>query len=274
VTVAKSESIQLLRHDPDLAEFLHGERLEQARTDLVARVVGFDPGNWAPLERFGELPKGLGLLVLDGLIIRRVGLGGRYGSELLGDGDLLRPWQDEDPGPLPLRTGRWKVLRKGQLAVLDYDFAVRLARYPELIPCLLSRAVRRARYMAANMAILHQPRIDRRVHMLLWELAVRWGNVSRDGVRLPVRLTHATLAELVAARRPTVTKALGELADNGSVIWTGEHWLLTGSPPTELEALGSFSIATDGARSENGGAALATGPARAGAAEAARRAQG
>jgi hypothetical protein len=253
VTVAKSESIQLLRHDPDLAEFLQGDRLEQARGDLVARVVGFEPGNWAPLERIGELPKGLGLLVLNGLIIRRVGLGGRYGSELLGDGDLLRPWQDEDPGPLPLRTGRWKVLRNGRLAVLDYDFAVRLARYPELLPCLLSRAVRRSRYMTATMAILHQPRIDTRVHILLWELAVRWGNVSRDGVRLPVRLTHATLAELVAARRPTVTKALGELADNDLVTWTGDHWLLTGSPPAELEALGLVSIGPDAKASENGG---------------------
>ena len=255
----KSESIQLLGHDPDLAELQHGYRLEQARKDLVARVVGFEQGNWAPLERFSDLPKGLGLLVLDGLILRRVGLAGRYGSELLGDGDLLRPWQDEDPGPLPLRTGRWKVLRKGRLAVLDYDFAVRLTRYPELLPCLLSRAVRRSRYMTATMAILHQPRIDTRVHMVLWELAVRWGNVSRDGVRLPVRLTHATLAELVAARRPTVTKALGELADNDLVTWTGEHWLLTGSPPAELETLASMSTTAKADLFENGGATVATG---------------
>ncbi len=106
--MAKSESIQLLGQDPDLAEFLNGDRLEQARKDLVARVVCFEQGNWAPLERFSDLPKGLGLLILDGLILRRVGLAGRYGSELLGDGDLLRPWQDEDPGPLPLRTGRWR----------------------------------------------------------------------------------------------------------------------------------------------------------------------
>lgn len=257
--MAKSESIQLLHHDPDLAEFLHGDRLEQARNELVARVGGFEPGHWAPLERFGDLPNGLGLLVLEGLIIRRVGLGGRSGSELLGDGDLLRPWQDEDPGPLPLRTGRWKVLRKGRLAVLDYDFAVRLARYPELISCLLSRAVRRSRYMTVTMAILHQPRVDIRLHMLLWELAVRWGHVSRDGVRLPVRLTHATLAELVAARRPTVTKALGELANNDLVTWTGDHWLLTGSPPAELEGLASMSIASGPELVGNGATSVATG---------------
>jgi CRP/FNR family transcriptional regulator, cyclic AMP receptor protein len=238
-----SELIQLLRHDPYLAEHLEGNRLEQATRELTARVVTFDAGQWSPLEQVGDLPKGLGLLVLDGLLLRRVGMAGRYGSEILGDGDLLRPWQDEEPGPLPVRTSRWIVLRRGRMAVLDYEFAVRMARYPELFPCLLSRAVRRSRYMAANISILHQPRIDIRVHMLLWELAVRWGHVSRDGVRLPVRLTHATLAELVAARRPTVTKALGELADQDLVIWTAQHWLLKGEPPPGLEALASLAIA-------------------------------
>lgn len=240
--VAMSEVIQLLRHDPDLAEYLHGERLAQATGECVTRVVRFETGQGAPLERVGELPRGLGFLVLEGLILRRVGLAGRYGSELLGEGDLLRPWQDEDPGPTPMSTGRWRVLRRGRLAVLDYEFSLRLARFPELFPCLLNRAVRRSRYMAANIAILHQPRIDIRLHMLLWELAVRWGYVSKEGVRLPVRLTHATLAELVAARRPTVTKALGELAERSLVSWTGDHWLLRGSPPSELEAVAAAAI--------------------------------
>jgi CRP-like cAMP-binding protein len=36
---------------------------------------------------------GYGLLVLEGLLLRRVGIEGRYGAELLGPGDLLRPWQ-------------------------------------------------------------------------------------------------------------------------------------------------------------------------------------
>jgi CRP/FNR family cyclic AMP-dependent transcriptional regulator len=235
-----SEVIQLLRHDPDLAEHLEGERLAQATQDCVVRIARFDTGRWTPRELVDALPKGLGLLVLDGLVLRRVGLGGRYGAELLGEGDLLRPWQEEDP--TPLQAGRWKVLRPGRLAVLDYEFALLVARYPEMISCLLSRAVRRSRYMAANIAIIHQPRIDVRVHMLLWELAARWGHVSREGVRLPIRLTHATLAELVAARRPSVTKALGELADHSLVAWLGDHWLLSGKPPSELETVGAMAI--------------------------------
>ena len=94
------------------------------------------------------------------------------------------------------------------------------------------------------------------MHMMLWELAMRWGTVSRDGIRLPIRLTHATLAELVAARRPTVTKALGELAHNDLVTWTGDHWLLTGTPPAELEAIASASIAAKAQLVKNGAATV------------------
>ena len=49
--------------------------------------------------------------------------------------------------------------------------------------------------------------------------------------------------DLVAARRPTVTKALGELAAREAVVWTGTDWHLPGEPPAELDALGSLSIA-------------------------------
>lgn len=51
--------------------------------------------------------------------------------------------------------------------------------------------------------------------MLLWHLADRWGRVRSDGVIVALDLTHSVLAELVAARRPTVTRSLSELADKG-----------------------------------------------------------
>jgi CRP-like cAMP-binding protein len=49
-----------------------------------------------------------------------------------------------------------------------------------------------------------------------------------------VRLTHTVLADLVAARRPTVTSALGELTRRGLVRSVDEGWLLSGEPPREL----------------------------------------
>jgi CRP-like cAMP-binding protein len=232
----------VLDEDPDLAEHLGAERLIAARRDCVARVLRITSGRWNPQTEVGDIRYGIGLLILDGLFVRRVGMGGRFGAELLGEGDLMRPWQHEEQGTTLPRTGAWKVLRAGRVAVLDAEFAFRAGRYPEVMSTLFGRAVRRSRHMAVNMAIIHQPRIDLRLHMFFWCLADRFGRVSPNGVRVPVRLTHAMLGELIAARRPTVTKALGELADRGVVIWSGEDWVLSGGPPTELEAIGSLSL--------------------------------
>jgi hypothetical protein len=234
--------VRILEEDPDLGEHLQGNRLLAARQDCVARAIRVPTGLWDPQADAGDIRFGIGLLILDGLFLRRVGIGGRFGGELVGDGDLLRPWQREEQGASIPRTGAWKVLRKGRVALLDAEFALRVARYPEVISTLFARAIRRTRHMAVSIAIIHQPRIDLRLHMFFWDLADRFGTVRPDGVHLPLRLTHAMLGELVAARRPTVTKALGELADRGLVTWTGEDWLLGGGPPLELEQFGSISL--------------------------------
>jgi CRP/FNR family transcriptional regulator, cyclic AMP receptor protein len=233
---------QILIEDPDLGGDLDGSRLIAAQREIRARTTELPTGAWSPLEREQELRPPLGLLILDGLVIRRVGVAGRFGAELLGDGDVLRPWQREDSTSTLPRTGHWRVLRPTRIAILDGEFAVRLTRYPEVISELLGRTLRRSRHAAVNMAIVHQPRIDVRLHMLLWELADRWGRMGRDGVQLPLALTHAMLAELVAARRPTVTKALGDLAERGVVTSQGDGWLLAGDPPAELDEISPVSV--------------------------------
>ena len=55
-----------------------------------------------------EVRAGLGLLVLDGLLIRRIELAGRFAAELLGPGDLLRPWQEDDEVASVSRTSGWR----------------------------------------------------------------------------------------------------------------------------------------------------------------------
>jgi len=120
------------------------------------------------------------------------------------------------------------------MAVLDEAFARRAARYPELSGWLVGRALERSRNLAVNMAIVHQPRVDVRLHMLFWHLATRWGRVRSEGVTLPLRLTHNVLADLAAARRATVTSALSDLARRDVVRTVEDGWLLTGDPPSEL----------------------------------------
>jgi CRP/FNR family cyclic AMP-dependent transcriptional regulator len=234
---------QLLAEDPELAEYLEGERRSAAIRECVTEVLVVRPGAWSPPGLDGPA-RGIGLLVLDGLIVRHVGLAGRFGAELIGAGDVVCPWQwAEGDSTLP-RAARWRVLQNTRLAVLDSDLTLRLGRYPEVFASLFTRALQRSRHVAVNMAIVQQPRIDVRLQMLFWELADRFGRVRQDGVHIPIALTHATLADLVAARRPTVTKALGELAERSAIVWTGEDWLLLGDPPAQFEEVEPVSAVT------------------------------
>jgi CRP/FNR family cyclic AMP-dependent transcriptional regulator len=132
------------------------------------------------------------------------------------------------------RTTAWRVLEATRLAVLDETAARLMAAYPQLTGALVARSVERSRSMAVNMAIIHQARVNMRLRMLLWHLADRWGRVRSEGVILPLRLTHSVLADLVAARRPTVTTSLSELARQQLVVPLRRGWLLPGEPPGEL----------------------------------------
>jgi CRP/FNR family cyclic AMP-dependent transcriptional regulator len=228
---------QVLREDPDLAVAIPPADRDRAIDECTAPALRIRRGRWGS-EGTDMARDGIGMLVLQGLLIRRVGVDGRFGAELLGDGDLLRPGQGEDgQTALPLTTD-WRVLEPTRVAVLDKRATQRLARYPDLIAGLVGRAVERSHELAVRLAIVQHPRVDVRLLMLLWHLADRWGRVGHHGTYLPMRLTHAILAELVAARRPTVTRAFSLLADRGLVRVVDEAWMLSGEPPRELLELG------------------------------------
>jgi CRP/FNR family transcriptional regulator, cyclic AMP receptor protein len=233
-TGAAAGVCNVLLEDPDLAEALPAARREQVARACTMREVRMAPGSWSGEGQ--DFSGGIGVLVMQGLLIRRVGIDGRFGAELLSRGDLLRPWQEDDALTLPLASS-WLIQAPTRLAVLDERFARLLGRYPSLTSRLLGRALRRSRHLAVNMAIVHQARVDIRLHMLFWHLASRFGRVRGDGVIVPLRLTHSVLAELVAARRPTVTSALSVLAREGQVRMLENAWLLSGEPPGELATL-------------------------------------
>jgi CRP/FNR family transcriptional regulator, cyclic AMP receptor protein len=218
----------VLREDPELAETIEPSRRAQAVDALIAREVRVPAGEWArPIPVDG----GIGLLVLEGILLHRVGIDNRYGAELIGEGDVLRSLRDVGGGStLPLAV-QWLVLEPARVAVLDERFVRQLARFPQVAGRLFGRSVLRSRQLAVNMAIVHQARVDLRLHLLFWHLAGRWGRVRSDGVLVPLRLTHAVLADLVAARRPTVTSALSDLNRRGLIRAVGDGWLLSGPPP-------------------------------------------
>ena len=220
---------ELLRDEPDLAARLPRAALARARRACVAGVTRVARGEWEP--RAAPDPGGFGLLVRSGHLVRRVGQGGRTGAELVGPGDLLRPWHGAGLSPSDRLEPRWQAITPAELVVLDQSFARRAAPFPALAEQLVERAMLRSRHLAIVMAIVHQPRVDRRLHRLFWAYADRWGRVDAEGTSVELPLTHALLAELVAARRPTVSSALAQLERGGEVARSGDLWRLWGDPP-------------------------------------------
>ncbi len=221
---------RVLREDPELGEAIEPERRAQATDALVAREVRIPVGDWG--GRVIPIDDGIGLLILDGVLLHRVGIDNRFGAELVGEGDVLRSTRGDpdSSSTLPLDS-QWLVLEPVRVAVLDGRFVRQLARFPQVAGRLFGRSVLRSRQLAVNMAIVHQARVDSRLHLLFWHLAGRWGRVRSDGIVIPLRLTHSVLADLVAARRPTVTSALSDLSRRGIVRPVAEGWLLSGPPP-------------------------------------------
>jgi CRP-like cAMP-binding protein len=228
--MAARDLVRLLDLDPDLGERLSPEARERARHELVAEVQRVVPGRWDAAGVLDPNASPFGLLILDGLLLRDLDLGRRASTEVLGTGDLLRPWDtDAATGELPF-VARWMVLEPLRLAILDQRFLLTVMRYPTVVDALFARATRRHRGLAARLVVNQLVRLEDRLLLALWTLADRWGRVTPDGVLIPMGLTHSALARLVGARRPSVTSALGDLGRDRLLERTEDGWLLRGDP--------------------------------------------
>ncbi len=242
--------IEVLSRDPELAQGMSTTQQRAAQRDCVARLLRVSQKTLQPRQFAAGSSGGFGLLLLSGFLVRRVNQGGRFGAELLGPGDLLRPWRTVGyQASMPFEPA-WTAVSDAELAILDDTFARLAAPYPAVAVQLVDRAMLRSRHLVINMAIVRQPRIDTRLHMLFWHLADRWGRTGSAGVTLNVPLTHGLLSDLVAARRPTVSSAISSLGREGKVLRTDEGWLLPGRPPGELVELAG--VAADGPRPDSG----------------------
>ena len=232
------EWVHLFRADPQLAAELPAETLHAAMPYAFARIRWLEAGRWSP-EREPPVAGDLGLLVLDGFVMRQVHVLDRPCTELLGPGDLLRPWEPAHTEPFSAGV-RWEALEPVRLAVLDRRLTAVLGRWPELIAAVVGRAVARSRELALNLAIGQIVGIELRLLVVLWRIAQRWGAREAGGVVLPVHLPHHLLASLAAARRPTVTRALGQLTEQNLVSRRSDGLLvLHGAPPNQFRRLQS-----------------------------------
>jgi CRP/FNR family cyclic AMP-dependent transcriptional regulator len=229
--------------DPDLGRALPPDRWYAARRDLPVQAVRLEPGRW-PAERIGAASAGhLGVLIVDGLVARELLAHDVASMELLGPGDVLRPWSESADSELLQALVRWSALAPTRLAMLDRELARRLAKYPEIHCALLERFASRTRRLAVLQAISQLNRVDQRVLTLLWHLAERWGRVTPEGVAVPLALSHRMLGQLVGARRPTISSAVGKLVRSGELVRRRDGtWILTGAPVGAPDARASRFI--------------------------------
>jgi CRP/FNR family transcriptional regulator, cyclic AMP receptor protein len=227
-----ADIVRLLHADPGLGRLLTAARREQAARELVVRTHRLPVGRWDVSRLAGAAAGHVGLLIVDGLLSREVIVYDQASAELLGRGDLLRPWQPVSPAGLLPVDALWSILSPLTVAVLDRRFAADAARYPEVVAALFDRLSERSTRLATTQAISQLTRVDRRLKALFWHLAERWGRLSSDGVIVPLALSQRMLGQLVGARRPTISAGLSELAERGELLRRPDgSWLLRGDPP-------------------------------------------
>lgn len=235
MVAASRRIVSVFDVDPDLIEHLDASQAEAARPCGLARVVRLRVGEHNGWGQRDAATGHLGFLVLSGLLTRNVTLLGRTSMDLVGAGDILRPWEDGAEASSIPSTVTWTVHESARLAVLDRHFAERVAPWPEIVAALVSRSARRAQWLGQHLAILENPRVDVRLMLLFWHLADRWGRVGPEGVTVPLPLTHSALGRLVRAQRPSVTASLHGLAERGLLIRGQDGaWVLHSGPRREL----------------------------------------
>ncbi len=127
------------------------------------------------------------------------------------------------------------------MGIVGPELLAALAELPELIGALLAGRGRQDAERAAMQAIARLVGVDRRLLALFRLLAARHGRPSPAGIVVPVALPHRLLAELVGARRPTVTSALRDLRDGGRLRRLDDgSWLLQQRSATRSRPGGRF----------------------------------
>jgi CRP/FNR family cyclic AMP-dependent transcriptional regulator len=198
-------------------------------TDVLKRVPLFSDLSEAELARFAEVtrereyPKNSVILFEDdpgdALYIVSTGqvkvvLIGEDGREVilsvLGDGDFFGEMSLIDDEP---RSAHVIAMKDSQLLVLRRDdFQARLEEQPKIALKLLRVLVQRLRRADEKIGGLVLLDVNGRVAQLLLDLAEESG-----GPRITRRLTHHTIAQMIGSSRETVSRAMRELVERGTI---------------------------------------------------------
>ena len=189
-------SVSIVDADPDLGDLLDPDELERARREALARVLRLSTGEWDAGAALEVDSHHRGFMIVDGLMSRTVDVLGRRCCELIGHGDVMRPWRWDDEGSHVRAEVGWMVLEPARLAVLDHGLVKRIVPWPQLGVELFNRGTRRAHHLAVALAIALSP--ARRRPAAADALAPR----RALGPRAPRRHRRPAPAQPSAARRP------------------------------------------------------------------------
>jgi CRP-like cAMP-binding protein len=244
--MARRDYVRLLDVEPRLGAGLSASGRPEARRLVVAPVMTLADGQWdaAELTRILGDCAPFGCMVAEGLIAHELELAGRAATYLLGRGDIVAPGVTTG-GDLPLHR-LFCVADPVRLALLDKTFLAVTQRWPSIAGALLLQVVRQSERVAVHQLISQFPRADDRILALLWHLADRWGRPEPAGIVVPLAMGHEAIARLVGGRRPTVSSALGRLADRNVVSRLANGtWLLEPESRSLLDGSGPLGPAPD-----------------------------
>jgi CRP/FNR family transcriptional regulator, cyclic AMP receptor protein len=220
-------TVRLLELEPDLGRFMT-EADAEVLEGLLVPVVEVPAGD---LDLGGVLAdhSAFGLLLLGGMLARRVVVSGAATLRLVGPGDVVSA--APAAASMLVAGSGWRAAAPTRMAVLGREVLLAAHRAPRLVAGLQVRGAEQADRVMLQLAICQLPRVEDRVLSMLWLLAESWGQVTMHGTALRLHLTHETIGGLVGARRSTVTLALGQLTDDGAILRHERGWLLLQPAP-------------------------------------------
>jgi CRP/FNR family transcriptional regulator, cyclic AMP receptor protein len=218
--------VRLRDVDPDFLRYVADDERGQAAAAMLP-ALDLKEG---PFDSEALLSQSGGFcgLLLSGMVNRQIKAGGQVALRVLGPGAVI-PILDSPSSEL-IGSSQWAAVGTGRLAVIGQQFMRAAARWPKLYTNLIGRFADQNEQLATQLALCQLPRVEDRLLGILWLLAESWGKVTSAGTLLPVHFTHEALGAMVGARRPTVTLALGELADSGAIVQRDGGWLLLQPP--------------------------------------------
>jgi CRP-like cAMP-binding protein len=225
--------LPLLDVEPSLAGYMPREGQELGRR-LTVQVRTVPPGAVDPDALLDEAAA-FAAVILEGLIMHRVSIGEQPALRLLGPGDMMSSSSSSSSSSLTARSEH-RVATPVRIAMLDDRVLWLAQRFPRLFSGLQARVAEQQDRVAAQLAVCQLPRVEDRLTAMLWLIAERWGRVTPGGTVVPISLTHDALGELVGARRSTVSLALKQLVEDGTLVRNDGGWLLL-EPLPEAAAL-------------------------------------